>query len=37
MPQRSQLDKLMDTFILGKDFVNELRMKFPLVERAVSS
>tara|TARA_R110002020_G_scaffold78248_1_gene196909 strand:- start:1789 stop:2151 length:363 start_codon:yes stop_codon:yes gene_type:complete len=37
MPQRSQLDKLMDTFILGEDFVNVLRMKYPWVERAVSS
>ena len=40
MPQkseRSQVDKLADTFILGEDFVNTLRMKYPWVERAVSS
>ena len=40
MPQkseRSQVDKLADTFILGEDFVNVLRMKYPWVERAVSS
>ena len=40
MPQqseRSQVDKLADTFILGEDFVNTLRMKYPWVERAVRS
>ena len=40
MPQKSErslVDKLADTFILGEDFVNTLRMKYPWVERAVSS
>ena len=27
----------MDTFTLGEDYVKELRMKYPWVERAVSS
>ena len=30
-------DKLMDTFVLGEDYVKELRMNYPWVERAVSS
>ena len=30
-------DRLIDSFILGEDFVNTLRMKYPWVERAVSS
>ena len=30
-------DKLMDRFVLGEDYVKELRMKYPWVERAVSS
>ena len=30
-------DKLINSFILGEDYVKELRMKYPWVERAVSS
>jgi hypothetical protein len=30
-------DRLIDSFILGEDFVNTLRMKYPWVERAISS
>jgi hypothetical protein len=30
-------DKLIDRFILGEDYVSEMRMKYPWVERAVSS
>ena len=30
-------DKLMDTFTLGEDYVKSLRIKYPWVERAVSS
>ena len=30
-------DKLMDRFVLGEDYVKELRMNYPWVERAVSS
>ena len=30
-------NKLMDTFTLGEDYVKELRMKYPWVERAISS
>ena len=35
--QRKIEDTLMDTFTLGEDYVKELRMKYPWVERAVSS
>ena len=30
-------DKLIDRFILGEDYVSEMRIKYPWVERAVSS
>ena len=30
-------DKLINSFILGDDYVNELRMKYPWIERALSS
>ena len=30
-------DRLMDTFTLGEDYVKTLRMKYPWVERAISS
>tara|TARA_R100000234_G_scaffold91375_1_gene59550 strand:+ start:93 stop:497 length:405 start_codon:yes stop_codon:yes gene_type:complete len=30
-------DKIMNTFTLGEDYVKTLRMKYPWVERAVSS
>ena len=30
-------DRLIDKFILGEDYVSEMRMKYPWVERAVSS
>jgi len=30
-------DSLIDKFILGEDYVSEMRMKYPWVERAVSS
>ena len=30
-------DKLMDTITLGEDYVKSLRIKYPWVERAVSS
>jgi hypothetical protein len=30
-------DKLIDRFVLGEDYVTGLRMKYPWVERAVSS
>jgi len=35
--QRKIEDTLMDTFTLGEDYVKTLRMKYPWVERAVSS
>jgi len=35
--QRKIEDKLMDTFTLGEDYVKILRMKYPWVERAISS
>ena len=38
MPGKSRVeDRLVDTFVLGEDYVTELRMKYPWVERAVSS
>lgn len=30
-------DKLLDRFVLGEDYVTEMRMKYPWVERAISS
>jgi len=35
--QRKIEDTLMDTFTLGEDYVKTLRMKYPWVERAISS
>ena len=35
--QRKIEDSLIDTFVLGEDYVKSLRMKYPWVERAVSS
>ena len=36
--QKSQIeDKIMDTFTLGEDYVNIMRMQYPWVERAISN
>ena len=38
MPGKSRIeDNLIDSFVLGEDYVTEMRMKYPWVERAVSS
>jgi len=38
MPSKRRAeDRLVDTFVLGEDYVTEMRMKYPWVERAISS